>query len=54
MSDKCFLCKVNKSSYSYLNKLYCKECIDKIISKMCDEGKIPNWDDIIEMQSHIK
>ena len=33
MSDKCFLCKVNKSSYSYLNKLYCKELLTKLLAK---------------------
>ncbi len=47
MSDRCFLCKINKPSLSFLNKLYCKECIDKIVNKMYDEGKEPNLDDII-------
>ena len=47
MSDICFSCKKNKPFCSYLNKLYCKECIEKIISKMYDEGKNPNVDDII-------
>ena len=47
MSDKCFLCKIEKPSRSYLNRLYCKECIEKKINKMFDEGKTPNLDDII-------
>ena len=47
IDNKCFSCKLKKPNCFFLNKMYCKECINEKISKMYDEGEAPNLDNII-------
>ena len=47
ITGKCCKCIVNKASCSYLNNNYCKTCINELINKLINEGKDPNFDDII-------
>ena len=51
ITDKCCQCNSNKASCIYLNSEYCDTCINELIIKLLNEGKSPNFNDIIHFNN---